>query len=164
MIQLVVEPWRSFHKPVDRELHVIQSILPHGGKKKTAGAVDCRPFIDFMLDALANSLYKYIDVATQTAVDVPVNVPVNELTDKILTMVRANPKVTAQKMALAPGVTDKSIKRYLKVLREQTDHRGDPRPHPEVDNLLFANSFSGLGMQQAPAIGRALSELVTYGG
>ncbi len=35
--------------------------------------------------------------------------------------------------------------------------------HPEVDNLLFANGFSGHGMQQSPAIGRALSELVTYG-
>jgi glycine/D-amino acid oxidase-like deaminating enzyme len=32
-----------------------------------------------------------------------------------------------------------------------------------VDNLLFANGFSGHGMQQSPAVGRALSELVTYG-
>ena len=76
-----------------------------------------------MLDALANSLYKYIDLAAQTMGDVPanvpVNVPVNERLDKILTMVRANPKVTAQKMALALGVTDKTIKRHLKALREQ---------------------------------------------
>jgi glycine/D-amino acid oxidase-like deaminating enzyme len=35
--------------------------------------------------------------------------------------------------------------------------------HPEVDNLLFANGFSGHGMQQSPAVGRALSELVTHG-
>lgn len=85
--------------------------------------VDCRPFIDFMLDAIANSLYKYIDIATQTVVDVPanvlMNVPVNELSDKILVSVRANPKVTAQKLALALGVTDKTIKRHLKALREQ---------------------------------------------
>ena len=32
---------------------------------------------------------------------------------------RANPKVTAQKMALALGVTDKTVKRHLKALREQ---------------------------------------------
>lgn len=34
---------------------------------------------------------------------------------------------------------------------------------PEVPNLLLANGFSGHGLQQAPAVGRGLSELVTYG-
>ena len=36
-------------------------------------------------------------------------------------------------------------------------------PHPEVENLLFANGFSGHGLQQAPAVGRAISELVVHG-
>lgn len=36
-------------------------------------------------------------------------------------------------------------------------------PHPEVGNFLFANGFSGHGLQQAPAIGRALSEQILYG-
>lgn len=36
--------------------------------------------------------------------------------------------------------------------------------HPDIDNMLFANGFSGHGMQQSPAVGRALSELVTWGG
>jgi len=44
------------------------------------------------------------------------------------------------------------------------DHNLILGAHPEVDNLLFANGFSGHGMQQSPAVGRALSELVTYGG
>ncbi len=37
-------------------------------------------------------------------------------------------------------------------------------PHPEVANFLFANGFSGHGLQQAPAVGRAIAELVTTGG
>ncbi len=44
------------------------------------------------------------------------------------------------------------------------DHNLILGAHPEVENLLFANGFSGHGMQQSPAVGRALSELVTYGG
>lgn len=34
--------------------------------------------------------------------------------------------------------------------------------HPSLENLLFANGFSGHGMQQAPAVGKALSELIIY--
>lgn len=72
-----------------------------------------------MLDAIGNSLYKYIDVATETTVDVPVNVPVKEISDKILILLRANPKATAQKMSQVLGVSDKTIKRHLKTLRER---------------------------------------------
>ncbi|MDG1115768.1 MAG: FAD-binding oxidoreductase [Flavimaricola sp.] len=35
--------------------------------------------------------------------------------------------------------------------------------HPEIANLLFANGFSGHGLQQSPAVGRGLSELIVYG-
>lgn len=44
------------------------------------------------------------------------------------------------------------------------DHNVILGAHPEVDNLLFANGFSGHGLQQSPAIGRALMELVVHGG
>ncbi len=37
-------------------------------------------------------------------------------------------------------------------------------PHPEVGNFLFANGFSGHGLQQAPAVGKALTELIVHGG
>ena len=37
-------------------------------------------------------------------------------------------------------------------------------PHPEVTNFLFANGFSGHGLQQSPAVGRGLAELISSGG
>ncbi|HRX35184.1 MAG TPA: FAD-dependent oxidoreductase [Aestuariivirga sp.] len=36
-------------------------------------------------------------------------------------------------------------------------------PHSEVKNFIFCNGFSGHGLQQSPAVGRAISELIAYG-
>jgi glycine/D-amino acid oxidase-like deaminating enzyme len=37
-------------------------------------------------------------------------------------------------------------------------------PHSVVENFIFVNGFSGHGLQQSPAMGRGIAELITYGG
>lgn len=44
------------------------------------------------------------------------------------------------------------------------DHNAIVGPHPEIENFLFLNGFSGHGLQQSPALGRGTAEWITYGG
>ncbi len=43
------------------------------------------------------------------------------------------------------------------------DHNAIIGPHPQIPNFVLANGFSGHGFQQSPAVGRGVSEMVTYG-
>ena len=44
------------------------------------------------------------------------------------------------------------------------DANGIIGAHPAVANLLFANGFSGHGIQQSPAVGCGVAELIAHGG
>jgi len=44
------------------------------------------------------------------------------------------------------------------------DHNGIVGPHPSLANVFFANGFSGHGLQQSPAVGRGIAELIVDGG
>lgn len=43
------------------------------------------------------------------------------------------------------------------------DENGIVGLHPYYHNIFFATGFSGHGIQQAPAVGRAISELILHG-
>ncbi len=43
------------------------------------------------------------------------------------------------------------------------DHNAILGPHTLVENFIFVNGFSGHGLQQSPAMGRGIAELITYG-
>jgi glycine/D-amino acid oxidase-like deaminating enzyme len=43
------------------------------------------------------------------------------------------------------------------------DRNGIVGAHPHYPNLYFANGFSGHGIQQSPAVGRGVAELIVHG-
>lgn len=44
------------------------------------------------------------------------------------------------------------------------DHNAILGPHPNLGNFILANGFSGHGVQQSPAVGRGIAELLVHGG
>lgn len=122
---LILSKWNPLFAwmPVETLVHHNQALYYKALQDSHSGAVDCRPFIGFMLDVVGNSLYKYIDVATQTALDVPANVGVNVgvsdgVNDQILELLRQEPRLSAKELATLLNKTTRTIERRLKTLRE----------------------------------------------
>jgi len=89
-----------------------------------AGKVDCAPFVDFMLDVLENTMYKYIDTANTTTIEqignVGINVGINVgVKSKIIDYIGDYPQITIPQLAQFLNLNTRTIERYLKELREE---------------------------------------------
>ncbi|MDR1571060.1 MAG: Fic family protein [Clostridiales Family XIII bacterium] len=65
---LVLSKWNPLFAwmPIETLVHYNQALYYNALQESHSGEVDCRPFIDSMLDMIENSMYRYIDVATET--------------------------------------------------------------------------------------------------
>ncbi|MCL2042448.1 MAG: Fic family protein [Bacteroidales bacterium] len=96
-----------------------------------AGKVDCAPFIDFMLDVLENTMYKYIDTATTTVaientelsandivklgVKLGVKLSVNQI--EVLKLILSNNYITIKEMAEKIKISETAIQNNLAKLK-----------------------------------------------
>jgi predicted HTH transcriptional regulator len=116
--------------------------------------VDCRPFIDFMLAAIENSLYKYVDIASETkggqglvretrplVSDDPVNDlandPVNDPVNALLACIQDNPAYTYGQLSEKIGKSPATVKRLIQklkadgvIVRVGSDKTGYWEAHP----------------------------------
>ena len=137
---LVLAKWNPLFKwmPVETLVHNNQAGYYKALQDSHADGLDCHPFIDFMLGAIENSLYKFVDIATETqagvgvnvganvganvginvTINVPLNVTINPLADKVQTLLQSNPKTTIPELASTLGVTERTIKRAIKFLQD----------------------------------------------
>ncbi|GHV06854.1 cell filamentation protein Fic [Spirochaetia bacterium] len=125
---LVLSKWNPLFAwmPVETLVHYNQALYYKALQDSHRNDVDCRPFIDFMLDAIENSLYKYVDIASNTSVlpetagDVGVNVGVNVgVKSDIIEKLKVQPTLTAPELAAMLNLSSRTIERHIKELRER---------------------------------------------
>jgi predicted HTH transcriptional regulator len=92
------------------------------------GEIDCRPFIDFMINVIENAMCQYIDndhVKNQNnGLNDPVNVnhdPVNDPVNSfdVLELLKINPDITYDELVEKTGRSRATIKRMIKRLKQE---------------------------------------------
>ena len=93
--------------------------------------VDCAPFIDFMLDVLENTMYKYIDTASTTIANENTKLGANDIVKlgvkfgvklgvnqvKILKLIMTNNYITIKEMAEKIKISETAIQNNLSKLK-----------------------------------------------
>ncbi len=85
----------------------------------SGSAGESTPFIEFMLDIIVKTLKKYVKEQNQNVPkNVPKNVPLNRIKN-IITLITNNKDITIVELAEKLKVTDKTIKRDIKKLKDE---------------------------------------------
>ncbi|MBQ8223684.1 MAG: HTH domain-containing protein [Bacteroidales bacterium] len=124
---------RLWQSPILGKLHPIFEHLPienmvYSNQQKYYDAitestkcVDCSPFIDFMLNEILNTLKKYQDVKIENKIPnktLKQHPDITETTWEVLSQIINNPKVTANEMSFYLGISDRMIRKHIKILRD----------------------------------------------
>ena len=116
------------HLPIENMVYSNQQKYYDAITESTKYA-DSWPFIDFMLNEILNTLKKYQDIKSENKVPnkVPDKVPNKTVkqhpefsgtTWEVLSQIINNPKVTSSEMSFYLGISDRMIRKHVKILRD----------------------------------------------
>ncbi|MDR2356897.1 MAG: Fic family protein [Oscillospiraceae bacterium] len=123
---LVLSKWNSLFAwmPVETLVHYNQALYYKSLQESHSAEVDCRPFIDSMLNMIENSMYKYIDVATETIADTGdgindgINVGISDgINERLLDAVQKFPTITAKQLAKRFICSQRTVERQIAYLK-----------------------------------------------
>jgi Fic family protein len=84
------------------------------------GAVDCQPFIDFMLDVIENSMFQYVDNGESSGgLNSGLNSGLNESEKDIIFLIKENPHIRAFEMAQKLLKPVRTIENNISKLKEK---------------------------------------------
>ena len=136
---LILANWNPLFAwmPTETLIHNNQASYYKALQESHQGDRDCLPFIDYMLDVIENSLYKYVDIATKTneteagerkndlqndlqndRVNERVNERVNPITQEVFAFIKENPYANYQEIASAIGKSYSSVQRAVQELKK----------------------------------------------
>ena len=112
---LILSKWNPLFlwMPVETLIHHNQRRYYSALRDSNRNDLDCRPFIDLMLDIIADSLRKYVEMPVRDEVVFGL-----ELKKCILSAVRSNPSVSAKDIATNLGKSSRTVERHINDMRE----------------------------------------------
>ena len=115
--RLILSQWDPLFAwtPVETLIHHNQRQYYKALRDSNRNELDCKPFVDFMLNVIEDSLHKYIEIPSEE--NVGINVGIKEA---ILNVIKADPTISAKDIATAIGKIDRTVERYIQELKEQS--------------------------------------------
>jgi len=123
---LILSKWNEHFEwlPVETMIYYYQSDYYNSLQQSQYkdGSVDCRPFIDFMLNTIERSIYQYIDSATKISfggISGGLSGGLNETEKEIISLIKENPHIRIFEIAQRLQKPVRTIENNIRQLKEK---------------------------------------------
>jgi Fic family protein len=124
---LILGAWNPVfqHLPVENRVYTNQQAYYEAIQRST-GATNCAPFIDFMLGEILHTLEKHRgeareaadSIGTNIGLNIGANIGLNQTQHRILALLKANPAMTAARLAAEIGIARRNVEANIAALKK----------------------------------------------